>query len=339
MNQNAHIIVTSINEPNEVMRALAKGAIEHGATFSVIGDVVSPKEFALDGCQYYSLQRQAETGFRFAEVCPVRHYTRKNIGYLTAMRDAAEIIVETDDDNLPREGFWKKRERVQEAAVLSGAGWVNVLAWFSDERIWARGYPLDAVDAPMGAYDELKQARVDCPIQMGLADGNPDVDAVYRLLMKLPVTFRRGRKAALGEGSWAPFNSQNTTWWPEAYPLMYLPSCCTFRATDIWRGLVAQRVAWAHGWCVLHDEASVWQDRNEHSLMRDFEQEVPVYVHTRAIAQRLERLALSSAVGDCGRNLAACYEELVRGGYVGADELRLVEAWLADIDEVRRARA
>ncbi|MHC4265647.1 MAG: STELLO glycosyltransferase family protein, partial [Planctomycetota bacterium] len=67
------------------------------------------------------------------------------------------------------------------------------------------------------------------------ADDNPDVDAVYRLTQRLPLTFRKDRRLALGNGSKCPFNSQNTTWFPDAYPLLYLPAYCSFRMTDIWR--------------------------------------------------------------------------------------------------------
>ena len=121
-------------------------------------------------------------------------------------------------------------------------------------------------------------ADTSCPIQQGLVDGDPDVDAVYRLVLDLPFRFERGASVALGTGAWCPFNSQNTSWWPDAYALMYLPAYCSFRMTDIWRSFVAQRIAWENGWSVLFREATVRQRRNPHDLMRDFRDEVPGYV-------------------------------------------------------------
>ena len=85
--------------------------------------------------------------------------------------------------------------------------------------------------------DRLAVEQVDCPIQQGLADENPDVDAIYRLVLPLPVQFETGRRIALKRGVWSPFNSQNTAWWPDAFPLLYLPAYCSFRMTDIWRKL------------------------------------------------------------------------------------------------------
>jgi hypothetical protein len=100
-----------------------------------------------------------------------------------------------------------------------------------------------------------------------LADENPDVDAVYRMTSLLPRSFRSDRRVVLGAGVWSPFNSQNTTWWADAFPLMYLPEHCPFRMTDIWRSLVAQRIAWENGWNVLFHEPTVRQQRNEHDLL------------------------------------------------------------------------
>lgn len=99
------------------------------------------------------------------------------------------------------------------------------------------------IHADAGDYEKISNLTVECPIQQGLADNNPDVDAIYRLILPFPTIFRKGRKVALGNNSWSPFNSQNTTWWKKAFPLLYLPSYCSFRMTDIWRSFVAQRIA------------------------------------------------------------------------------------------------
>ena len=132
------------------------------------------------------------------------------------------------------------------------------------------------------------------PIQQGLANQNPDVDAIYRLVLPLPLDFVEAAPVALGKGAWCPFNSQNTTWWSEAFPLLYLPFHCSFRMTDIWRSFVAQRIAWENGWSILFHNATVFQERNEHSLIRDFEEEIPGYLNNRAMAGRAGRPAAGS---------------------------------------------
>ncbi len=107
MKETLAVVVTSIAAPNAALRALAEGCRARGQQFIVIGDVPSPKDFRLEGCSFYGLDEQRETGFRFAEACPTRHYARKNIGYLVALREGAGVIVETDDDNFPGTEFCK----------------------------------------------------------------------------------------------------------------------------------------------------------------------------------------------------------------------------------------
>ena len=327
----AAVVVTSISAPNPVLRELASQSKARGLNFYVIGDVPSPADFSIEGCEFYGLDRQRATGLKTAELLPTRHYARKNIGYLLAMRTQPKWLLETDDDNLPAEGFWAAREEKQRVRSLSASGWANVYAYFSEANIWPRGLPLDAIQAPQPAYDALPEVESDCPIQQGLADGNPDVDAIYRLVLPLPIYFLPDRKVAFGAGAWSPFNSQNTAWFPKAYPLLYLPSYCSFRMTDIWRSFVAQRIAWENGWSVLYKSPDIYQDRNEHSLMRDFADEVPGYLHNRAIGSRLEELKLEAGPENIAENLIRCYQALVLIGVIGAEEMPLVRAWVEDV--------
>ena len=325
------LVVTSISAPNAALCDLAEGCRTNGVPFIVIGDVKSPPDFNLDGCSFYSIERQLQTGFQTAAMSPRRNYARKKIGYLMAIQQRAPVIVETDDDNFPRQGFWAERCRRQSIPTLDQAGWVNAYTYFSDANIWPRGLPLDAVHRSLPRFEALKTAERDCPIQQGLADENPDVDAIYRLLLPLPVSFRTDRRLGLGVGSWCPFNSQNTTWWPDAYPLLYLPAYCSFRATDIWRSFVAQRIGWENGWSILFHEPTVWQERNDHDLMRDFQEEVQGYLQNRTIAETLAGLSLAPGPERMADNMRICYEALVRLSVLDKQELPLLEAWLADL--------
>lgn len=105
MPETTALIVTSIAAPNAVLQALAHGCREHQFQFIVIGDERSPADFQLEGCRFYSLAKQRELEFEFARKCPTRHYARKNIGYLVAIKDGASMMVETDDDNFPEKEF------------------------------------------------------------------------------------------------------------------------------------------------------------------------------------------------------------------------------------------
>jgi hypothetical protein len=213
---------------------------------------------------------------------------------------------------------------------------LNVYRYFSEVKIWPRGFPLEHIQDPLPDFESLPQRSVDCPIQQGLADDNPDVDAIYRLAFPLPQRFRKDRRLALRQRAWCPFNSQNTCWWRDAFTLLYLPAYCSFRMTDIWRGLVAQRIAWANDWAILFHEPTVTQERNDHNLMRDFKDEVPGYLNNAAIGEALENLPITSGVENLGENLRLCYEKLVSMKLVDEAELTLVDAWLEALHQVTR---
>jgi len=336
MPEKVSIVVTSVAEPNEALKALAKGCIDNGFDFIVIGDEASPAEFHIEGCEFYSLSRQRKSEFEFARQCPLRHYARKNIGYLEAIRNGSGIIIETDDDNLPKKSFWEKSQRIADSAVIGHAGWVNVYKYFSDSNIWPRGFPLEHLSGEQLEFERLERAEVDCPIQQGLCDGNPDVDAVYRLTLPLPQSFRAEGQVALAEGAWCPFNSQNTRWWKDAFRLLYLPAYCSFRMTDIWRSFIAQRIAWANGWSVLFHKPTVEQRRNEHNLLADFSDEVPGYLNNSKICEVLTGLEVETGVEKISDNMRLCYNRLIEIGFIETRELELLDVWLGDFEAACR---
>jgi hypothetical protein len=335
---NQAIIITSINAPNAVMKAIATGAGSTGFDFIVVGDTKTPAGFELGGCSFLDMSQQLKSGFRYAVSAPTASYARKNVGYLTAMSRDARIIVETDDDNFPRAPFFERRSRTCRAPVVSNSGWTNAYRYFSDSNIWPRGLPLNTIHNAIPSWESLKIGEIDSPIQQGLADENPDVDAIYRLILPLPQNFRTDRTVAFGPGAWCPFNSQNTSWWPDAFPLMYLPAYCNFRVTDIWRSLIAQRIAWQNGWHILFHGPTVWQDRNEHDLMIDFEDEIPGHLNNHRIRLMLEQMEIKGGVANITHDLHRCYEALVKAELVGKAEIPLLEAWIGDIESMRVSR-
>jgi len=326
------LVITSIAAADHpVLNDFAKKCSERKIPFLVIGDRASPAEFHLDGCDFYNLKRQKEQQLSIANLLPEKHYGRKNIGYLLAIRNGAEIILETDDDNYAREPFWNKRSRKVSAHPVDRAGWINVYSYYTSQHIWPRGFALEYLRNEVPSLDRFPLQELDCPIQQGLADENPDVDAIYRLVLPLPLSFEKSVNVGLGQGTWCPFNSQNTTWYKDAFPLLYLPSYCSFRMTDIWRSFVAQRIAWENNWHILFHAPTVYQERNMHNLVRDFADEVSGYLNNHTIAENLSALTLLKGQENLGENLLRCYTELVRMNLVDPKEIPLIEAWNADL--------
>ncbi len=331
------LVITSIaNDKHPVLALFARECVQRNVPFILIGDTNSPKEFELAGCSFWSIEKQQQLSFKLAALAPIKHYSRKNMGYLLAIKDGADEIIETDDDNIPKSTFWVSKNRSAKGHSFKNSGWVNVYAYFTKTIIWPRGFPIENVkDKPL-VLSSLGLEVLECPIQQGLADENPDVDALYRLTHPLPVNFELKNRLILSANAWSPFNSQNTHWFKEAFPLMYLPSYCSFRMTDIWRSYVAQRIAWECGWSILFHEPTVWQERNEHNLMKDFEDEIPGYINNSKICKELGELKLKVGKENIFENLVSCYQCLVEIEVIGSAELVLLDAWIKDLSSLSK---
>jgi len=175
----------------------------------------------------------------------------------------------------------------------------------------------------------LRRTPAQVGVWQGLADEDPDVDAIYRLTDGSPTYFDSRAPVALAQQVVAPFNSQNTQFRKECFPLLYLPTSVTFRFTDILRGLVAQPILWAAGFQVGFTNATVVQKRNPRSPMIDFESEIPMYLKVEAVVEAVSG-TVSRERSMCD-NLFAAYEALLREGVVADGELTTLEAWLDDL--------
>lgn len=323
------LVVTTIQAPNAVMRALAAQAQQQSAAFVVIGDRKSPPVFELQGADYYDLARQNAVLPSFSQALPVGHYARKNLGYVLALQAGCDWLVETDDDNFPLDNFFTLfNSHLRARRLQSDARWLNAYRYFSPTApVWPRGYPLERLAEDKAATVNESWSDERPSVVQGLANENPDVDAVFRLTRDLPVDFgAEDAPIALESSLWCPFNSQNTWFRRDMAALCYLPSYCSFRMTDIWRSFVAQRCLWALGERVIFTAPSVRQERNEHNLLRDFSDEIPGYLNNERIVQALTDCPLQ---GEIRGDLRRCYEALVKLGVIPEKELELVDLWLA----------
>ena len=100
----------------------------------------------------------------------------------------------------------------------------------------------------------------------------------------------------------------------------------TFRFTDILRGLVAQPILWASGYHLGFGGATVFQKRNPHDLLKDFESELPCYLLADKV-MTIAREAVSSAK-QMPDNLVMVYQALSRENIVSEKELEVLHSWL-----------
>jgi hypothetical protein len=326
------LVITGINGVTEAIRDFHElGDWE----IIFVGDKKSPDldDSEFERLEYLSVDRQEAFGTKLGEILPHNHYCRKNIGYLWAMHEGYDQIAETDDDNFPKEQWGEWLDIPQDADLLTGPRYPNVYKEFTDQHVWPRGYPLSRVtDEQSLKMEETTITAEDVGVVQGLADIEPDVDAIYRLVMGDTVSFDSRRPVILNDDVYCPFNSQNTLWTNrEAFFYTYLPSTVSIRFTDILRGFVAQRGVWALDRNLIFQEATVYQERNEHDLMVDFEHEIECYTQFHETIEALDGTDLD---GDAGLDLRTIYESLHEADIVEKAELKRVDAWISDVKQL-----
>ena len=152
----------------------------------------------------------------------------------------------------------------------------------------------------------------------------------------MPLVFDKRDPIGLVGGSWCPFNSQNTTWFSEVFPLLYLPTHCSFRMIDIWRSLVAVVILSVNDIPLVFHDATVWQERNDHDLMKDFESEVSGYLQNKMIVEYLTSLELPKGLENLSAAMRLCYQKLVHHEIFPEEELEILEAWLESIEVIQK---
>lgn len=292
------IIITSINPPSDAISGFSKW---DGWQVVVIGDRKTPTNWNYEGVTYLGIDEQYDELGVFAKSIPENTYTRKMLGYVYAIRKGATAIFESDDDNLPYADALEKVEtqlnstdRTTCQRLRSDIGWLNIYNTFGAQNCWPRGFPLEYVKNSASAGTTGKDSKTWGAIQF-LADEDPDVDAVYRMLVGNPAYFARERQYILDEGSYCPVNSQATLWMPETFPLLFLPLGVPDRVTDILRGYIALACLWKLGKSIAYASPIVYQERNIHNLFKDFQQEMPLYVNANTWSRLLLEIKGSSA--------------------------------------------
>lgn len=321
---NKFIIITSINHPTS---ALKKFSEMEDWQIVVVADLKTPADWQFGNIKVLTVEDQKALPLQTPHFLPWNHYARKNLGYLYAMMQGASLIYETDDDNIPYDA-WElpllQADSLEARIRHSSSQFINAYRYFSEEHVWPRGFPLSAI---MSEQDKQPTELVNLPakkfpVLQGLADQEPDVDAIYRLTVGKTIQFEQTKPLFIDEKTYCPFNSQNTFWHPESFQYLYLPAYTPSRVTDIWRSYIAQRFLHLKEQGVLFFHPTVYQERNYHNLLHDFAEEVALYTKTESLIATLENYSGS---------FAEVMTYLISENFFQAEEALLFQAWLRDL--------
>lgn len=323
------IVITSIYKPTESVLSFSKKA---DYQLVVVGDKKTPSDWFCENVTYLSIDKQSQIGSHLNKELPYNHYCRKMMGYLYSITNGADAIVDTDDDNIPNDN-WNFPEYCDAYSTINeNIGFINIYQLYTDKSIWPRGLPIKFITKNFKLDKELKKKNCRVGIWQGLADEDPDVDAIYRLTNDQPVYFDKREPIVLGKGTITPFNTQNTIITKDLFPLLYLPAYVSFRFTDILRGLIAQPIMWLYDYRLGFTNATVVQNRNPHDYFEDFLSEIPMYENCEKVIDITNKVIHSQE--SIQNNLFNTYDELHKNNIVESKELITLEAWIKDIDNL-----
>jgi hypothetical protein len=321
------VVITTIHEPSRAIELFCQWP---DWKVIVVGDRKTPKSWSNSGALYLGVQEQYDFNRDLADAIPFNTYGRKILGYAYAIANGAEAIFETDDDNIPYEHACSQVDlAIADAGMSPGArlssdiNWVNIYRHF-EARCWPRGFPLrlSNSDSALGREGRGEQSW---SVTQFLADGDPDVDAIYRLTVSSETQFTGGKRFTLDTGCWCPFNSQATLWLPTAFRFMFLPIGISDRVTDILRGFIATASIWNSGTLVSYASPIVCQERNAHVLLRDFEDEIPLYLNAERWTNQLREQHKT-----CGEDFfAASIQQLIQAGQLPVQNMNAYETFLS----------
>ncbi|RUS77073.1 hypothetical protein EGW08_015156 [Elysia chlorotica] len=292
------------------------------------------------GCIFLDVAAQERLGLFLSQCTPYRSYARKNIGYLFAIAHGAKVIYETDDDNRPLDLLKSfQLGPTMSGLMFAGDDLFNPYHHFGQSTLWPRGYPLGAIGSALTQHYRLSSKWTTPAIQQGVVNGDPDMDAIFRLTRKqttsrLEVSFDPAAPPAiLPEGVYSPFNSQNTLFRYEALWAMLLPTTTTFRMCDIWRGYWAQRLLWEIGSRLAFFPPNAYQQRNAHSYLEDAEDERDMYFETDRLLNFLSNWSCppDHTFFQCVYLLSVAMAE---NNFWKAGDAKVTQLWLEDLIRV-----
>ncbi len=322
---NKFLVLTTIFQPTKALQEFSK---YKDYKIVVAGDRKTPKDWHFDNVEFLSIDFQKQMDSQYLKAIPENHYVRKAASYLFAKNNGADVIVETDDDNIPLEGWAFPKFDDIFSLTAKDKGFVNIYKNFTSQMIWPRGLPLNKIHNQVLESEFTKE---NCKIGQwqGLANLDPDVDAIYRLIFNQPCTFDDREPIVLNDGTFCPLNTQNSATRKELFAILYLPCTVSFRFTDILRGIVAQPVMQALGYKSGFTKATVYQERNDHDFFKDYVSENQMYLTSqKSLDIAISAVKQGASIKD---NLFEVYTQLYNNNIVDKKELEYLDLWLKEI--------
>jgi len=286
-----YIITTTINEPTEATVKFCKIADKKDFTFVIIGDTKTPHKSyqnlvdVYNNVVYLTPEQQDELYPDLSKIIGWKTIQRRNIGFVYAYQNGADIVATVDDDNIPYDSWGDNILLGQEIEIDEfenlSCPYFDAISTTEHNDLWHRGFPIEHLQVKNNIEYKGK-VKITPLVQAEFWDGDPDIDAICRLSKKPIVKFKPFEPFTTKQLT--PFNSQNT-FLHRSVLKHYSVFPYTGRMDDIWGSYVMQ-----HHFpnSVIFAKASVYQARNPQDLVRNLENEVIGYRNTLQLLDNIK---------------------------------------------------
>ncbi len=335
-----HIVLPSIGKLNNVFEFKDQFLnSEHDIIINVIdeGDETNRKEneklleeleFAFYGPKERAEWFKARFGNAYEEklsVIPERCHAETSFGFLLAIEDTPDIVIELDDDVFPVDNHDLINMHIENLSetnaeyVESESGWYNTLDALSlvkeTSHLYPRGHPYTKetrIDDYQ--YSETKSKSV---VNMGHWIGNLDFDAPT-LLYNGGLDGRyivegmdlAKERVIVAPGVLFAVCSMNTSFVPEVIPgfyQLYMNYNGIDRFDDIWSGLFVKKCADTLGDSISIGKPLGYHNKRPRSVFKDLRSEL------EGIVMNEHLWTILSSIDVHGSDYTSCYSSLVDG--------------------------
>ena len=273
-----YIATTTINKPTLALKKFAKNK----NCKVVVALDKNSKPFKLDNAITLSTNYQANKWPKLSNLIGWNCIGRRNFAILEAYERGAEIIALIDDDNIPYKNWFKKiyvNKKTTANLIKSNKKIFDPVGYTNHKNLWHRGYPLEMI--VNRKYKNLGKRTIKPDVQANFWNGDPDVDAIARFVFSPRCNFSKSY-FPFHSNSIAPFNSQNTLI-SRRIVRDYFLFPHIGRMDDIW----ASYYITAKKYQVIYAEPTVFQKRNKHNYLNDFNLELLGYKNNIKLIEAL----------------------------------------------------
>ncbi len=276
------IVCTSINPPTQ---AIKKFDNFKDWTLIVVGDLKTPKNYKLKNGIFLNKREQNLIDKKLSDLIGWNCIERRNFGILLAKKHNADIIALVDDDNIPYKNWGKnllvgKKKFINTYEVKIPV--FDPISVTKYKNLWHRGFPLNLLDQRNPKLLGKRKIMID--VQADFWDGDPDIDAITRVIFKPKCKFEK-KIFPFHSKKISPFNSQNTFLSSNLLKDYFLfPD--QGRMHDIWASYFLQ---YRRKINVIYNKSSVIQKRNIHTAAKDLSEELIGLKYTSTLIDRINK--------------------------------------------------